>query len=116
MSRTTSVNNEATSSRSLVQIRRIRRHRCRIGTDRGSLGGSRLEEGSQMSAQQRVSFFRSHLTWAVTAFVGYTSVMLTLERQMQRCGGPGIIAFELAGRARQGPRDMNRGGGGGRGA
>jgi hypothetical protein len=33
------------------------------------------------------------------AFVGYTSVMLALERQMRRTGGPGIIAFELAGNA-----------------
>ncbi|HEY9303810.1 MAG TPA: hypothetical protein VIO95_05935 [Mycobacterium sp.] len=39
----------------------------------------------------------SALIWALTAFVGYTSVMLALERQMRRSGGPGIIAFELAG-------------------
>ena len=69
-----------------------------------------------MSNQQRVSFFRSRLTWAVTAFVGYTSVMLTLERQMHRCGGPGIIAFELAGNAEQAQRIMTAWGDGGRGA
>ena len=67
-----------------------------------------------MSTQQRVSFFRGHLTWAVTAFVGYTSVMLTLERQMQRCGGPGIIAFELAGNAERAQRIMTAWGDGGR--
>src|SRR6201997_3140100 len=82
--------------------------------DRGSLVGSGLEEGSQMYTQQRVSFFRGHLTWAVTAFVGYTSVMLTLERQMQRCGGPGIIAFELAGNAERAQRIMTSWGDGGR--
>src|ERR1700744_183106 len=67
-----------------------------------------------MSTQQRGSFFRSHLTWAVTAFVGYTSVMLTLERQMQRCAGPGIIAFELAGNAERAQRIMTSWGDGGR--
>ena len=49
--------------------------------------------------QQRAGFFNSPLAWAVTAFVGYTSVMLTLERQLHRSGTPGIIAFELATRA-----------------
>jgi hypothetical protein len=67
-----------------------------------------------MSTQLRVSVFRGQLAWAVTAFVGYTSVMLTLERQMQRCGGPGIIAFELAGNAEQAQRIMTAWGDGGR--
>jgi hypothetical protein len=59
-----------------------------------------------MFAQHRLGFFRSHLTWAVTAFVGYTSVMLALDRQMQRGGGRGMIAFELAGDADQAQRIM----------
>ena len=67
-----------------------------------------------MSTQQRVSFFRGHLTWAVTAFVGYTSVMLTLERQMHRCGGPGIIVFEFAGNVERAQRIMTAWGDGGR--
>ena len=54
--------------------------------------------------QQRASFLNSRLAWAVTAFVGYTSVMLTLERRMHRSGGPGIIAFELAGNAERAQR------------
>jgi hypothetical protein len=54
--------------------------------------------------QQRASFFSNPLAWAVTAFAGYTSVMLTLERQMHRSGGPGIIAFELAGNAERAQR------------
>ena len=30
-------------------------------------------------------------------FVGYAGVMLSIERRLRRTGGPGIIAFELAG-------------------
>jgi hypothetical protein len=67
-----------------------------------------------MSTQQRASFFRGHLTWALTAFVGYASVMLTLERQMHRSGGPGIIAFELAGNAARAQRIMSAWGDDGR--
>jgi hypothetical protein len=40
---------------------------------------------------------RRDLIWAATGFAAYTSVMLALERQMRGTGGPGIIAFELAG-------------------
>ncbi|MGA8545213.1 MAG: hypothetical protein WB785_08165 [Mycobacterium sp.] len=50
---------------------------------------------------------RSALIWAVTAFTGYTYVMLALERQMRRAGGPGIIAFELAGNATRAQRIMS---------
>lgn len=32
-------------------------------------------------------------------FVGYTGVMLSIERRLRRTGGPGIITFELAGSA-----------------
>jgi hypothetical protein len=32
-------------------------------------------------------------------FVGYTGVMLSIERRLRRTGGPGIIPFELAGSA-----------------
>ncbi len=34
---------------------------------------------------------------AFGAFAGYTGVMTVLERRMRDAGGPGIIAFELAG-------------------
>jgi hypothetical protein len=64
--------------------------------------------------QQRTSFFGSRLAWAVTAFAGYTSVMLTLERQMYRSGGPGIIAFELAGNAERAQRIISAWGDDGR--
>jgi hypothetical protein len=43
---------------------------------------------------------RRHPLAASTAlFVGYTGVMLSIERRLRRTGGPGIIAFELAGNA-----------------
>jgi hypothetical protein len=82
-----------------------------------------------MSSQQRVmlsgfrhrrsssvgrSSLRTDLVWAVTAFAGYTSVMLALERQMRRTGGPGIIAFELAGNGKRAQRIMNAWGDDGR--
>lgn len=67
-----------------------------------------------MSTQQHVAVSGSSnrrrssgLIWAVTAFTGYTSVMLALERQMHRAGGPGIIAFELAGNATRAQRIMS---------
>jgi hypothetical protein len=47
--------------------------------------------------RNRVGVSSGHLMWAMTAFSGYTAVMLALERRMRRTGGPGIIAFELAG-------------------
>jgi hypothetical protein len=64
--------------------------------------------------QQRVSFFSSRLAWAATAFGGYTAVMLSLERQMHRSGGPGIIAFELAGNAERAQRIISAWGDDGR--
>jgi hypothetical protein len=64
--------------------------------------------------QQRASHFSSRLAWAMTAFVGYTSVMLALERQMHRSGGPGIIAFELAGNAERAQRIISAWGDDGR--
>lgn len=39
----------------------------------------------------------NRLATAGACFLGYTLVMLMLERRMRRSGGPGIIAFELAG-------------------
>jgi hypothetical protein len=63
---------------------------------------------------QRTSIFNSRLAWAVTAFVGYTSMMLALERQMHRSGGPGIIAFELAGNAESAQRIISAWGDDGR--
>jgi len=69
---------------------------------------------AQMPTQRRVSFFNNHLAWPVSAFVGYTAVMLALERQMRRSGGSGIIAFELAGNAARAQRIMDAWGDGGR--
>ena len=57
---------------------------------------------------------RRHLIWAVTAFAGYTSAMLALERRMRRSGGPGIIAFELAGNSERAERIMSAWGDDGR--
>ncbi|UVO14357.1 hypothetical protein NM962_10385 [Mycobacterium sp. SVM_VP21] len=39
------------------------------------------------------------LGWSAAAYVGYSVVMLVLERGMRKTGGPGIIPFELAGNA-----------------
>jgi hypothetical protein len=50
---------------------------------------------------------RRELIWAATGFAAYTSVMLALERQMHRTGGPGIIAFELAGNATRAQQIMS---------
>jgi hypothetical protein len=36
---------------------------------------------------------------ATVVFAGYTAVMMRLERHMRASGGPGIVAFELAGTA-----------------
>jgi hypothetical protein len=54
------------------------------------------------------------LTAATVAFVGYTAVMLVLERRMRRTGGPGIIPFELAGSASRAEDIMTRWGSDGR--
>ena len=74
-----------------------------------------------MSSQQRVMVGKpsnrrrsSDLIWAITAFAGYTSVMVALERRMHRAGGPGIIAFELAGNATRAQRIMSAWGDDGR--
>lgn len=48
------------------------------------------------------------LAAASGAFVGYTALMLLLERRMRATGGPGIIAFELAGGAAEAERIMTR--------
>lgn len=40
---------------------------------------------------------KTALPAAASIFAGYTALMLTFERDMRRAGGPGIIAFELAG-------------------
>jgi hypothetical protein len=67
-----------------------------------------------MPTQRRISVFGGRLFWAATAFVGYTAVMLGLERQMHRSGGPGIIAFELAGNAERAQRIISAWGDDGR--
>ena len=41
----------------------------------------------------------NRIATAGVAFLGYTAVMLVLERRMRATGGPGIIPFELAGSA-----------------
>jgi hypothetical protein len=70
--------------------------------------------GSQPVSFARRSAHSSDLTWAGFAFAGYTVVMLALERQMRRCGGPGIVAFELAGNPTRAQRIMNAWGEAGR--
>lgn len=42
---------------------------------------------------------RNPLATLAALFVGYTGVMLSIERRLRRTGGPGIITFELAGSA-----------------
>jgi hypothetical protein len=54
------------------------------------------------------------LIWAAAAFAGYTAVMLALERRMHRSGGPGIVAFEVAGNAQRAQRIMSTWGDDGR--
>ncbi|PRI16634.1 hypothetical protein [Mycobacterium shigaense] len=54
------------------------------------------------------------LATAAVSYVGYTAVMLVLERRMRRTGGPGIIPFELAGSASRAQAMMNRWGEDGR--
>lgn len=39
------------------------------------------------------------LGWSVSAYLVFSAVMLVFERGMRRTGGPGIIAFEVAGTA-----------------
>lgn len=50
----------------------------------------------------------SRLAAATVSFLGYTAVMLVLENRMRRSGGPGIIAFELAGSASRAEDIMTR--------
>ena len=46
------------------------------------------------------TWVREHpIAVAAAGYVGYSAVMLRLDRQMQATGGPGIIPFELAGSA-----------------
>ena len=56
---------------------------------------------------------RTRLATAAVSFLGYTTVMLMLERRMRRTGGPGIIPFELAGSASRAEDIMTRWGGDG---
>ncbi|OBI46840.1 hypothetical protein [Mycobacterium colombiense] len=56
----------------------------------------------------------NRLAASAVAFLGYTAVMLVLERRMRRSGGPGIIAFELAGSASRAEDIMTRWGSDGR--
>ena len=45
---------------------------------------------------------------ATVVFVGYTAVMVRLDSRMHAAGGPGIIAFELAGPADEADAIMGR--------
>jgi hypothetical protein len=56
------------------------------------------------------------LAAAASGFTSYTAVMLRLEQRMRRSGGPGIIAFELAGNATRAEGIMARWGPDGRSA
>lgn len=47
-------------------------------------------------------------------FVGYTAVMMRLESRMRAAGGPGIVAFELAGTSAKAEAIMDRWGPDGR--
>lgn len=51
---------------------------------------------------------------AAVVFAGYTAVMVRLDQRMQATGGPGIIAFELAGTAAKAEAIMGRWGPDGR--
>jgi hypothetical protein len=57
---------------------------------------------------------RDPLVILTALFVGYTGVMLSIERRLRRTGGPGIIAFELAGTAHRAEAMMARWGPDGR--
>lgn len=55
----------------------------------------------------------NRLAVAAASYLGYSAVMLVLERRMRRSGGPGIIPFELAGSASRAEDIMARWGGDG---
>jgi hypothetical protein len=55
----------------------------------------------------------NRLAAATASLVGYTAVMIMLERRMRQTGGPGIIPFELAGSESQAEDIMARWGGDG---
>ncbi|MEZ0362631.1 hypothetical protein ACAG26_02850 [Mycobacterium sp. pUA109] len=48
------------------------------------------------------------LATATVSFLGYTAVMLAVERRVRAGGGPGIISFELAGNTVRAEDIMNR--------
>jgi hypothetical protein len=51
---------------------------------------------------------RHQIATATGAFVGYSAVMLRLDGRMRAAGGPGIVAFELAGTAAEAEAIMGR--------
>jgi len=51
---------------------------------------------------------RNPILTAAVAYVGYSAVMLRLDRQMQATGGPGIVPFELAGTAAKAEAILDR--------
>ncbi|MGU3498626.1 hypothetical protein [Mycobacterium sp. C31M] len=51
---------------------------------------------------------------AAVTFIGYTVVMVRLDRRMQATGGPGIVPFELAGTVAKAEDFMDRWGPDGR--
>lgn len=56
----------------------------------------------------RDRIWANRLGASMMAFVGYTAVMLVLERRMRQAGGAGIIPFELAGNASRAEAIMAR--------
>lgn len=51
---------------------------------------------------------QSRIGAATAAFLGYTAVMLAIEQRLGETGGPGIVAFELAGDAERASDMMAR--------
>lgn len=51
---------------------------------------------------------RNSIAAATVVYVGYSVLMLRLDRQMQATGGPGIVPFELAGTATKAEAIMAR--------
>ncbi|MEV3903714.1 hypothetical protein AB0K11_15420 [Mycobacterium sp. NPDC050551] len=51
---------------------------------------------SRSSAGQAPEIPDARIRYATAAFLGYTALMMVLERRLRRTGGPGIIPFELA--------------------
>ncbi|MGA5462488.1 hypothetical protein [Mycobacterium sp. NPDC050041] len=69
---------------------------------------------SRSSAGQAPEIRGAGIRYATGAFLGYTALMMVLERRLRRTGGPGIIPFELARTPARAESIMGRWGPGGR--